>query len=324
MSPLMWMCTLLMAAVLATMVTLGARNRASLSAQLQASEAWRRTGRAQPGWSGQFAWAHDRCSDEGWADGDDAADERPVTVTAEVIQPEPARWWHQDTVRPQSTPVTTSGPVTGTTPMPTGEAVRAAVAAPAAGQGIPPKGARATVDGVPGQVTGFERQPGATRVIIRRSDGVVGHVDIPDVDHVVPVPPAPRSEPSARPRTGHEFVAQVAERETTRREAAPRHASQPPAPFTSVASAVTLGGFTVPVGGAAPGTRTPARHQSDAEKRTNQLRDGGYTGPIDPDGYPAGWATPAARPRAGTGGSAPSRPAASVTLGGFTIAGSPQ
>jgi hypothetical protein len=438
MSPLMWICTLVTAAVLLLVVRLAAQNHAALGAQVRASEAWQRTGRAQPGWAVPFAWAHDR-----WPVEDDPEDDRPVTVTAEVVQSEPARWWHQDTVRSEPARLAAS-PASVTAGEPAGSA-----GAPAS---VPQPGARATVDGVPGRVTGVERLPQATRLTVRRDDGVVGHVDIPDVDHAIPVQPtvtvqdspgsgaarqAPPPVPPAwqgtddpdiideagqietvvHPGSGHfgdpttpdraqagdwvrwpdgtigrygliedtpggprggqwavlpdgrcgritavtdtglrldlgdgqyidvprsrqtpavpaqtgQAQAHEGEHQPVTRAATPSHTALNTAPTTADVPAVTLGGFTVSLGARTAPSGLP---QTDAERRTKQLRAGGYTGPIDPDGYPVGWpratpipapdAKPSARAQTASRRSAPSQPPAVVTLGGFTISGCPQ
>lgn len=265
-SPLMWMCVLLMAALLGLLGRVVSRDSAAFHAHERAWQAWQRTGRAQPGWGSRFAWAHDRWPDIAY---DEAGP--PVVVTAQVVEPEPVRWWHQDSSRHQQerpAPVTVPGPPsTAAVPVPVaipGATPVTAQGSDAAAQGsdqeFPRPGDRAVVEGGPGQVIAVDRIPGATRLTIRRDDGVIGHVDIPDADHIVPVSPASlatvvRRQAAAPPARGAAASTQAipVTRSAVPPPAQPAQSATSSAQPATPAPAMTIGGFTVPVTDQLPG-----------------------------------------------------------------------
>lgn len=253
-------------------------------ARFRAMEAHEQTGQAQVGWDRRYAWSP--ASAPVAEAGRPAA---PVTVTATVTGPQPPMWWERPGPQRASQPGRAA-------PSPSSPAPSQASSEPQ----VPTTHDRVVVDGQLATVTGVDRVGRATRVHLRRDDGQIGFVDIPDVDAAVPV--APSSSPAARVHSapaeqGSAALAQpspVPAAQSVARTPTPPAAAPVTRPATTSttrpapsAVSVTLGGITVALGEPAPAAQRPAQQDlSPADQRRRYLADQGYTGPTDSDGYP--------------------------------------
>ncbi|HET9656582.1 MAG TPA: hypothetical protein VFP72_14590 [Kineosporiaceae bacterium] len=273
----------LAALAVAALLGLLARTWSHDRARYRAMVAHERTGQTQAGWDPRFAWG--ATPEPVGQAGSPAA---PVTVTATVTGPQPPKWWE----RPGAPQASRPGKAAPQSPSPTPSPVTS-------GPQLPATRDRVVVDGQPATVTGQERVGRATRVHLRRDDGQLGFVDIPDIDTAVPV--APSSSPTARGASAPAEqeppapvpavpapAPQPAVRPPVRPGTAPvAHPATTPTRQAPPAASVTLGGITVSLGDPAPTSARPAPQDlSPAEQRRRHLAAHGYTGPTDADGFP--------------------------------------
>jgi hypothetical protein len=244
----------LAALAFAALLALLARAWSHERARFRAMDAHARTGQDQPGWDPRYAWGTQPA-----AAAEVARTSQPARVTATVTGPQPPKWWQ----RP--------GPQEGRQGRAAAQPPSLVPTGLADEPQVPATHDRVLVDEQPATVTGVERVGRATRVHLRRDDGQVGFVDLPDVDAVVPV--ATSSSTASCVPAAPAPVRQPATASATK-----------PAPSSA---SVTLGGITVSLGETAPAGRRPVQQApSAAEQRRQHLAAHGYTGPTDADGYP--------------------------------------